>query len=126
MKKEFDDLLCSKYPKIFMDRHADMQTTAMCWGFECGDGWFALLDALCSRLQWDADNNNLPQIVAAQVKEKYGGLRFYTESSTDYQDGCIGMAEQMSEYICDVCGNPGKVGGVSWLAARCPEHTKEV
>jgi len=34
MKQELDELLCKKYPKIFKDRYADMQTTAMCWGFE--------------------------------------------------------------------------------------------
>jgi hypothetical protein len=38
MKQELDEQLCAKYPKIFVNRHADMKTTAMCWGFECGDG----------------------------------------------------------------------------------------
>ena len=40
MRKELDEKLCEKYPLIFKNRHADMTETAMCWGFECGDGWF--------------------------------------------------------------------------------------
>ena len=27
-----------------------MNKTLMCWGFECGDGWFALIDTLCASL----------------------------------------------------------------------------
>ena len=49
----------------------------MCWGFSCGDGWYLLIDRLCSSLQWDTDTNKYPQVVATQVKEKYGTLRFY-------------------------------------------------
>ena len=33
MRQELDQLLCERYPKIFANRHADMKTTAMCWGF---------------------------------------------------------------------------------------------
>ena len=29
MTTELDNKLCTKYPKIFADRHADMRTTAM-------------------------------------------------------------------------------------------------
>ena len=39
-----------------------------------------------------------------QVKEKYGGLRFYVDSSDDYIDGLISMAEGMSYKICSECG----------------------
>lgn len=54
MSPELDKQLCENYPEIFCDRHADMSRTAMCWGFECGDGWYALIDTLCSRLMHSA------------------------------------------------------------------------
>lgn len=43
MKRELDERLCKIAPHLFADRHADMRNTAMCWGFDCEDGWFALL-----------------------------------------------------------------------------------
>jgi hypothetical protein len=43
MKRELDEELCRIAPHLFGDRHADMRTTALCWGFECGDGWYWLL-----------------------------------------------------------------------------------
>lgn len=56
MRKELDDELCKKYPKIFKNRHADMQTTAMCWGFEHGDGWYNIIDVLCDNIQQHIDH----------------------------------------------------------------------
>ncbi len=37
MREELDKLLCEKYPRMFVNRNADMRETAMCWGFEHGD-----------------------------------------------------------------------------------------
>ena len=50
MRKELDEALCAKYPLIFRDRNGDMQHTAMCWGFSCGDGWYTIIDTLCAHL----------------------------------------------------------------------------
>ena len=51
MRDELDSLLCKTYPKMFVERHKPMQETCMCWGFECGDGWFNIIDQLCSNIQ---------------------------------------------------------------------------
>jgi hypothetical protein len=51
MNKKLDDLLCKKYPKMFVERNMPMTQTTMCWGFACGDGWFHILNNLCSIIQ---------------------------------------------------------------------------
>lgn len=58
MRKELDEALCAKYPKIFVDRRAPMTQTLMCWGFECGDGWYTIIDTLCGMIQSRIDNAN--------------------------------------------------------------------
>ena len=55
MNDNLDKQLCEKFPKLFKDRHASMQETCMCWGFECGDGWFNILNALCGNIQHHID-----------------------------------------------------------------------
>jgi len=126
MKKELDEKLCAKYPKIFANRHGDMRTTAMCWGFACGDGWYWLIDRLCSNLQWDTDNNNrngkYPQVVASQVKEKFGGLSFYVESATPEQYAVISFAETLSNYTCEECGTTKNIGHTKgWIQTLCED-----
>lgn len=129
MKPELDTQLCQNYPKIFADRHRTMTETAMCWGFEHGDGWFNIINQLCANIQhhidWKAKTGHVvPQVVAEQVKEKFGTLRFYYRGGDDYISGLVSMAESMSGVTCDVCGAPGETGGQGWISTRCETHRK--
>lgn len=46
MNKRYDQYLVKKYEPLYRDRYGNMQTTAMCWGFEVGDGWFSIINNL--------------------------------------------------------------------------------
>lgn len=135
MRKELDEALCAKYPLIFADRHGKANETAMCWGFAHGDGWYPLLDRLCGIIQHHCDNPArekdpatglytiiIPrtQVVALQVKEKFGGLRFYVSGADDYLWGAIAMAENMSYSVCEECGTTkGVTTEGSWVRSLC-------
>jgi hypothetical protein len=126
MTKELDEALVAKYPKIFRDRYGDMKNTCMCWGFECRDGWYFLIDNLCKCIQDYCDDNpqNCSEVVAVQVKEKFGSLRFYVESADDMIEGMIWFAEHLSAHTCEVCGKPGEiVNSHDWFSCVCPEHS---
>ena len=130
MREELDKQLCEKYPKIFVNRNGDMTETCMYWGFSCGDGWYDLIDTLCENIQSYIDNNSsetrvISQVVAEQVKEKFGTLRFYTSGGDRLIDGMIWFAESMSGRICETCGNSGKLRNSGWLVTLCDEHQTE-
>lgn len=55
MNEKLDAELCSKYPKIFANRHGDPKDTLMCWGFEHGDGWYNIIASLCANIQHHID-----------------------------------------------------------------------
>lgn len=126
MKAELDKALCDKYPKIFAERHGNMRDTAMCWGFECGDGWYKILNILCRIVQSRIDLNphlKFTQPIASQVKEKFGTLRFYTNDSDDFFEGALAYAEAMSAKTCDICGSEGKLDHYNgWYRTRCTAH----
>jgi hypothetical protein len=124
MNNELDKKLCDKYPEIFRDRHGDKMATAMCWGFECGDGWYDIIDTLCGCIQSYTTANSKPQVVASQVKEKYGTLRFYTQGHDDTVDGIIRVAEEWSSRTCEVCGQAGVLHGSNWVKTLCYEHAR--
>lgn len=145
MKDELDKKLCERYPKIFADRFGDMRTTAMCWGLEVGDGWYNIIDRLCVNIQsyidWSEESNEfdlkynqenphnlrtvreiVPQVVATQVKEKFGTLRFYYSGGDDVVDGMVRMAESMSAVMCEECGAPAQARGQGWVRTVCDVH----
>lgn len=133
MKKELDDLLCRKYPKIFAQRNGSPSETNMCWGFP-GDGWFEIINWLCGAIQDHCDNvkyfldgemRSPEQVVAVQVKEKFGKLRFYFDGGDETIHGMVEMAEYMSGTICEECGKPGKLRtDRGWIRTLCDEHAK--
>ena len=127
MKQELDKLLCEKYPKIMVNRNGAVTETCMCWGFECGDGWFNILDQLMGNIQHHIDWKNresevVPQVTLDQVKEKLGTLRFYYTGGDDYISGLVGMAESMSGVTCETCGDPGTRDGQGWIKTLCETH----
>ena len=60
--------------------------------------------------------------VAVQVKEKFGGLRFYVQAATDKHYNYISFAESMSCRTCEVCGAPGKRYTDGWHTTLCDIH----
>jgi hypothetical protein len=129
MTQEKDEYLVKKYPLIFRDRYENMKKTAMCWGFEHDDGWFWLLDRLCDAIQDYININNkyrhtddamISQVVATQVKEKFGTLRFYYQGGDETIHGMVRLAEQMSANICEECGSKENVGCTQgWYKVLC-------
>jgi len=65
-----------------------------------------------------------PQVVAIQVKEKFGTLRFYYYGGDDVVSGIERMAESMSAVMCEECGAPGKSRRGGWIQTLCDEHAK--
>jgi hypothetical protein len=174
MTPELEKKLIEKYPKIFRQKDLPMTETCMCWGLDCGDGWYKIIDALCKCIQSKIDgrihmdeimrkNNNFGRVFAGchwgwkslrwwrafvdrykeyrrlkipfnevdyvieavQVKEKFGGLRFYiTGSVHSYDDevqGMVNLAETLSFMTCERCGNDAELKGDGWLYTLCDE-----
>ena len=122
MSPALDALLCQRYPLIFTDRHRPLAESCMGRGFECEDGWFDILDALCERIQFLIDHNGIPQVRATQVKEKFGTLRFRVNGGSEEITGMLNAAEVFSSRVCELCGKPGKLPQSS-LKTRCQEHS---
>jgi len=123
MKKELQDKLYDKYPKIFKQKDDDMTTTCLCWGLECGDGWYWLIDNLCDTIQSHIDYNNKYQLEFTQVKEKFGSLSLYTNNNEDSMiSGMLRLATDMSYKICEACGSTKDVTKTTgWIKIRCKD-----
>ncbi len=125
MSPEFDKKLCERFPQLYRDRHASMQKTAMCWGFP-GDGWFNILWMLSLAIEDEVKMSGNPEVVATQVKEKFGALRFYIDSGNSRIYDLIMLAERLSETTCEDCGAYGKTRGGGWIRTLCDKCVGEV
>jgi hypothetical protein len=68
------------------------------------------------------------QVVAKQIKEKFGTLRFYYDGGDDYIRGLEAMAASMTSRICEQCGCPGTSRSTKkqrWVLVLCDKHAVE-
>lgn len=57
-----------------------------------------------------------------QIKEKFGGLRFYYQGGDDHISGMVTMAEVWAHRTCETCGAPGKQRSGGWIRTLCDHH----
>lgn len=93
MRDELDSLLCSKYPKMFVNRNKSPSETCMSWGFACGDGWFNIIDQLCDNIQHYTD----------WAEGNYKRDVEYNSAVTAAKNGNVAAIEEYFEdmYMCD-------------------------
>ena len=84
---------------------------------EIGDGWLDLIDKLC----YDLVNLPVPEdFRVIQVKEKFGGLRFYCNFYPEGVNKLVSEAENKSYKICERCGSANEVKQEgSWIKTLC-------
>lgn len=88
-----------------------------------GEGWHPILRELEEEL-----NRIDPDFYLQQVKEKFGGLRYYADphSPDPAFRQAINVAEAKSERTCEVCGEPGVIKATHhWLKCLCEKHRAE-
>lgn len=176
MTPELDKQLCEKYPKIFRDRYGSPQETCLYWGLEIGDGWYDIIDTLCTGFEelytttievseedgirlgiepcvWKSESKSHyyfqvlpPKVIATQVKEKFGTLRFYYRTELDQNaidliatgkypelekqhevytytiEGMVRYAETASSLTCSISGAKGEMHHRNgWMKTLSPE-----
>ncbi len=124
--EEFANKMYTEFPKMFPVHR----------GFEINDGWYHIIEVLCNTIQGHIDWSNeqrdkyqrgegCKQVIVIQVKEKFGGLRFYYVGGNEYIHGLVRMAEVWAANSCEVCGDLGSRRGTSWLTTLCNKHWSE-
>jgi hypothetical protein len=89
--------------------------------FSVGVGWYPLIKDLIIdliELGWDKQT--------CQVKEKFGGLRFYINGASNEVHKRISQAENLSYETCEKCGEKGELRtNIGWHTTLCDKHYEE-
>lgn len=124
----FVEKLHAKYPVMFSEPYG---------GVAVGAGWWPIIESLCDNIQSHLKHRNglatqypdqhkpVKQVVIAQIKEKFGGLRFYYDGGDETVYGMVRMAESWAGHSCEECGNAGKRSGEGWIRTLCDFHIAE-
>ena len=111
------------YPELYQNVYC---------GFSCPKGWESLIRDLSAKIA------SLNAVRVAQVKEKFGFLRYYFDPLSDagipldkrttlwknYNKAkeLIKEAEEASQTTCQECGEYGEPRKSSWVSTLCNDH----
>jgi hypothetical protein len=139
MNEKLEKKLSEKYPILY--RYTSEKTKPlipMIFGFECGDGWYNIIDKLSAEIEKynkvvmesDIPEDDKYPVIAFQVKEKFGGLRFYVGGAPEFIHELITKAENESYEVCENCGIKDGVEteaskGHYWIKTLCRFCRKE-
>ncbi len=122
--EEFAKRMEEKYPLMYGGKYG---------GFGVNPGWWPIIESLSANIQshidwWNKNREARPvveQVVVQQIKEKFGGLRFYYQGGDDTIRGMVRMAESWAARTCEECGKPGQSRSGGWIKTLCDEHEAE-
>lgn len=110
-------------------------------GDTTGPGWWKALDRALAEI--NATMERHPEYVfnVAQIKEKFGDLRFYWDLYLRDENGevdealetelrghltaVIDRVERECSRLCEVCGDPGSSRDLLWIKTLCDRHYSE-
>ncbi len=121
MKKELEQQLKNKYPRLYSNLNDVNTGEPINYGIQCGDGWHQLIDELSAKLESIITNIG-PEcdIRALQCKQKWSTLRYYISGPyVKEMHDLISNTEAASGKICEECGAEGSLKGNSWYKILC-------
>ena len=97
---------------------------------ECSEGWSRLIANVSSTIEQyiirEIPHLQQENYYAEQVKQKFGGLRFYFSKTDPFINGAITLAEIHSFYVCEKCGNSAITRNLKgYLITLCDSHYEE-
>lgn len=125
------------------EKYPEMYHNVYC-GISINEGWYKIVESLSAIMYHEVKYNNerrekllkdnkynqeipdeleFPEV--HQIKEKFGGLRFYADKMSKHAQGALRMAEAMAEHTCEYCGEPGEMRHGGWIKVLCDKHEAE-
>jgi len=122
MRKDLTDKLSEDFPVLYAGRKMSLTENLMPFGFECGDGWYEPIRKLSAKIEEYNKEHPKEPVIAMQVKEKFGGLRFYLVTrAPDVVHGWIEDCENECDKHCEECGATEELGYTTkgWCSRLC-------
>lgn len=135
MNIELTEKLYAEFQYLYRGRKKSPEQSSMCWGFECGDGWFTLIRNLSLELTDYLERHPTLDLEVVQVKSKFGSFRYYVDGGDEITEKLIDDARERAQHVCELTGTEGRMcvsatdkGRLSRSPAMilCEEKAKEL
>jgi hypothetical protein len=129
-EKAYNKVLWELQKRIKFTRKFDYygQVNPYKYQFEVGDGWFNIIKELIAGIKENDKKKGDWITKVTQIKEKFGGLRFYVTGTSDKNWKLIHKAEEKSYAVCEETGSEVEVGtwNNGWIRTICRNYALQM
>lgn len=125
--------LFERFDHLYRGQHLPDTQNLMCYGFDCGNGWFDLVWQLSEQIEaYCQTHPEVTDLIVMQVKQKFWELRFYTQPKVWDVEYLIEAARVRSLQTCKLTGAPGSLcrfqteGYWGYSQTLCPDQAAEL
>lgn len=117
----WDDLLNCTFHSLYSEYKSKLSSFEFWQSMEPDEHYSrSKIDENILQSKKELDEAESKLVVVEQCKQKFGTLRLYCSYENEYSRGVIAMAESMSAFVCEICGNKGKTSHTGWVFTLCP------
>ena len=96
--------LYDRFPELYRERNAPLESSGMPWGFQCGDGWYKLIYEMSEKISRLSVGGDFAPAITQVSKHEDGTLYVEIRNATPPIADVITSAREHSRLMCEKCG----------------------
>jgi hypothetical protein len=95
--------LYERFPHLYRERLAPLQSSKMGWGFQCEDGWYKIIYEMSKKIQKISGDRDFAAAITEVSKNQDGTLRVEARNLSPPVADIIAAAREASRLTCEFC-----------------------
>jgi hypothetical protein len=106
--------LYKRFPHLYRERTAPLESSKMGWGFQCEDGWYKIIYEMSKKIEKLSDDGEFAAAITEISKNEDGTLYVEARNLSPPLADIITAAGEMSRLTCELCSySPAFLRGVA-------------
>ena len=95
--------LYEKFPHLYRERTAPLESSKMAWGFQCEDGWYKIIYEMSKKINKTSVEGEFAPAITEVSRNKDGTLYVEARNLTPPVADIITSAKEQSRLTCEFC-----------------------
>ena len=104
MDSHKENELYERFPHLYRERLAPLESSKMGWGFQCDDGWYNIIHKMSKRIAALSSDDEFAPAITEVSRNEDGTLYVEARNLTPPTADLIEAAREQSKLTCESCG----------------------
>jgi len=103
MDSHFENKLYERFPDLYRERTAPLESSSMAWGVQCGNGWYKIIHDLSDKITKIAPEGEYSPAISQISRHDDGTLYVDVRNVSPPIADLVAAAREASRLTCEYC-----------------------